>query len=127
MKISLFSFILLTLLMDACIGWVPIASSIRQIDNRSLRKSPGARLVKLRVQQHIPSAEDKVPSKPSPSASPSSITDYQKRTPIIGDNLWKNEENPFGIVSPELLGAGVIAGLIAVATSLSTAKTFDWR
>lgn len=111
--------------MEACFGWVPIASPMRRINDRSLQKSPGSRLGKLHVQQPLPSADDNIPHKPLPS--PSSLADYQKITPLSGDSLWKNEENPVGIVSPELLGAGVITGLIAVATSLSTAKTFDWR
>lgn len=79
------------------------------------------------MQQRLSSAEDKVPSKPS-SPSTTSLVDYQKRTPIrIDKDFFKNQDNTFGTVSPELLGAGVITGMIALATSLSTAKSLDWR
>lgn len=133
MQVSLlWASLILTFGIEACSGWVPIASFVRGVDYGSFRKSPVPRLGKLRVQQHLSSAEENVPGKPSSTPPPpplsSSLVEYQKRTPIITDtnHIWKNHDTVVRLVSPELLGAGIIAGLIAIATSVSVAKSMDW-
>ncbi len=123
MNVFFFLLLLVPISLRTCAAWGPLhQTSIGRQHFWSRHNAPRfSRCHILRAEQRIVAADDKAKSKP--------LIALPKQTTLIPTgrkiDIIRNEEDE--LLSPELLGAGAIAGLIAIAATLSAAKSFEWR
>ena len=115
---------LLVVLTQPIVAWAPLYQIFKSNQHVYLSRSKNSR---LGVQPHLPVTDEKMKSKPLIHLSWDATKENPKKVSLTSTpiEILKNEQD--SSLSPELLGAGAMAGSIAIVVSLLTARSFDWR
>jgi hypothetical protein len=129
---AIFALFLTILSAQSCAAWSPpLHSTTLSIQNHGCysARSHSTRLAAWPTSKKAPSAPEveDVTTKPSVSFPWASSTSGASKHSIPDPTDLLEKEDDDGMFSKELLGFGVIAGVLAIAASYSTATSFDVR